>query len=191
MDSMLKGLFGDQDDDTGKRDQAQDFISRYEEGLPHENISGEEAVNNYQAVASQLSPQELEESATEAYERLSPDDRRQFAQWLQERGGDQVGNLTSDDPRDLARVTSQLQSQQPAGLAGLLGGGGLGGMLGGAGSDGGNLGGLASGLLGGGQGQHRGQGGGGMGDILQNPIARAALGGIAAMAMKKMIGGRR
>jgi len=185
MDSMLKGLFGDQDDDTKKRDQAQDFINRYDEGLPHENISGEEAVNNYQAVASQLSPQELEDSATEAYERLSPDDRRQFAQWLQERGGDQVGNVTSDDPRDLARVTSQLQSQQPAGLAGLLGGGGLGGMLGGAGG-GGNLGGLASGLLGGGGSQSRGQGGG-MGDILQNPIARAALGGIAAIAMKKMM----
>jgi hypothetical protein len=183
MDAMLKGLFGDQDDDTGKRDQAQDFINRYDEGLPHENISGEEALNNYQAVAGQLSPQELEDSATEAYERLSPDDRRQFAQWLQERGGDQVGDVTSDDPRQLARVTTQLQSQQPGGLAGLLGGGGLGGMLGGAG--GGNLGGLASGLLGGGQGQ-RGQGGG-MGDILQNPIARAALGGIAAMAMKKML----
>lgn len=190
MDSMLKGLFGDQDDDTRKREQAQDFISRYDEGPPHENITAEEAVNNYQAVASQLSPQELEDSATEAYERLSPDDRRQFAQWLKERGGDQVDNVTSDDPRQLARATSQLQSQQPAGLAGLLGGGGLGGMLGGAGSGGGNLGGLASGLLGGGQGQNRGQGGG-MGDVLQNPIARAALGGIAAMAMKKMIGGRR
>lgn len=185
MDSMLKSLFGDQDDDTKKRDQAQDFINRYEDGLPHENISGEEAVNNYQAVAGQLSPQELEDSATEAYERLSPEDRRQFAQWLQERGGDQAGNVSSGDPRQLARVTSQLQSQQPGGLAGLLGGGGLGGMLGGTGS-GGNLGGIASGRLGGGQGQHRGQANG-LGDILQNPIARAALGGIAAIAMKKLM----
>lgn len=186
MDAMLKGLFGDQDDDAKRRDQAQDFINRYDDGPPHENISGEEALSNYQAVAGQLSPQELEDSATEAYERLSPDDRRQFAQWLQERGGDQVGNVTSDDPRQLARVTSQLQSQQPGGLAGLLGGGGLGGMLGGAGGGGGNLGGLASGLLGGGQSRTQGQGGG-MGDMLQNPIARAALGGIAAMAMKKMM----
>lgn len=172
MDSLLKGLFGGQDDDDQERAKAQDFISRYEQGPPHENINDDEVVNNYQAVAGRLSPQEYEDSAAEAYERLSPEDRRQFAQYLQEQGGGQMGEVNTDDPRELARYTSQVQAQQPDGLMGMLGGGGLGGMLGGA--------------LGGRQ-QSRGQGG----SMLQNPMARAVMGGIAAMAMKKMMGGRR
>jgi hypothetical protein len=43
-------------------------------------------------------------------------------------------------------------------------------------------GGLAS-LFGGGGGGE----GGGMGDLLSNPLAKAALGGVAAVAMKKML----
>ena len=170
MDSMLKGLFGDQDDDDQRRSRAQDFINRYDDGPPHENISDEEVLNHYQAVASRLSPQDLEDSAAESYARLSPDERRLFAQLLQQQGGNQFGgNVISDDPRQLARMTSQLHAQQPDGLTGLLGGGGLGGLLGGGGGS-----------------QVRGQGGG-VGDLLQNPIARAALGGIAATAMRKVL----
>jgi hypothetical protein len=191
MESLLGSLFGDQDNES-KKSQAQDFINRYEQGPPTEGISAEEAVTNYQAVAGHLSPQELEESAAEAYEKLSPDERRQFADWLKERGGDQVGAINADDPRQLAQVTSQIQRSQPDGLAGLLGGGGLGSLLGGAlgGNTGsnstGSLGGMLTGALGGGQGQHQNQGGG-MSDMLQNPIARAVLGGVAAIAMKKMM----
>lgn len=168
MDSLLKGFFGDQDDDDSQRNKAQDFISRYEQGAPYDNIADDEVVNNYQSVAGRLSPLEFEDSAAEAYERLSPEERRQFAQYLQEQGGQDVAH--TDDPRQLARYTSQMQAQQPDGLAGLLGGGGLGGMLGGA--------------LGG-QSQGRGQG-----DMLRNPMAKAVMGGIAAMAMKRMMGGR-
>lgn len=174
MDSMLKGLFGDQDDDDQRRSRAQDFINRYDDGPPHENISDEEAFNHYQVVAGQLSPQDLEESAAAAYARMSPDERRQLAVLLLDRGGREFENMTSDDPRQLARMTTQLQARQPEGLASLLGGGVSG------------VGGLASGLLGGGGSQHRGQGSG-VSDVLHNPIARAALGGIAAMAMKKML----
>ncbi|MEJ7837584.1 MAG: hypothetical protein WKF81_02150 [Thermomicrobiales bacterium] len=193
MDSLLGSLFGDQDSDS-KKNQAQDFINRYEQGAPHEGISAEEAVTNYQAVAGQLSPQDLEDSATEAYEKLSPEERNQFAQWLKEQGGDQIGDINADDPRQLAQVTSRVQQNQPDGLAGLLGGGGggigslLGGALGGSssGKSSGGLGGMLSGALGGGQGQSQNQGGG-MGDIMQNPIARAVFGGIAAIAMKKVM----
>jgi len=188
MDSLLGGLFGGQDDDTQSRTKAQDFINRYDQGAPHEGISGEEALNNYQAVAGRLSPQELEDSAAEAYERMSPEERRQFAQFLNERSSVQFDQI-SDDPRDLARMTSRVQAQQPDGIAGLLGGmmgGGMGSMLGGNTS--GGMGGMLSGLMGGDDDRDgRQRGGGGMGDMLQNPIARAALGGIAAMAMKKMI----
>ncbi|HYJ12192.1 MAG TPA: hypothetical protein VEW66_01280 [Thermomicrobiales bacterium] len=200
MDSLLTGLFGDTDNDS-KRTQAQDFINRYEDGLPQDNISDDEAVTNFQAVAGQLSPEQFQESATEAYERLSPEERNQFAQWLKERGGADAEGLTGDDPRQLAQVTSRLQADQPDGLAGLLGGGGLGsmlggggggigGLLGGNGNSGGGIGGMLSGVLGGDQDNQRNQNanqGGGMGDMLQSPIGRAVLGGIAAIAMKKFM----
>lgn len=181
MDSLLNGLFGDQDDDTSQRSKAQDFVSRYEQGAPYDNIADDEVVNNYQAVAGRLSPEQFEDSAAEAYERLSPEERRQFAQYLQEQSG--RNDINTADPRELARYTTQVQSQQPEGLAGLLGGSGLGGMLGGGG--GGGLGGMLGGALGGQQRQGQGQGG-----LLQNPMAKAVMGGIAAMAMKRMMGGR-
>lgn len=176
MDSLLGGLFGGQDDpdDDHRRERAQDFINRYEQGPPYEGISGDEAYHNYQAVAGRLSPAELEDSASEAFERMSPEERREFARYLQERQGGQIGDAQTDDPRRLARMTAQVQQQQPNGLGALFGGGGMREMLGGA--------------LGGGQ--RRGRDDGGMGDMLNNPIAKAALGGIAAIAMKKMMGGR-
>lgn len=171
MDSLLKGLFGDQDDDDTQRNRAQDFISRYEQGSPYDNISDDEAMDNYQRVTGRISPQDFEDSAAEAYERLSPNERQQFAQYLQQQGGD-ASDINYEDPRQLAQYTSRMQSQQPDGLAGLLGGlgggGGLGGMLGGA--------------LGGGQSRQ--------GGMMQNPMAKAVLGGIAAMAMKRMMGRR-
>lgn len=183
MDSLLKGLFGDQDDHA-QQHQAQDFISRFEQGAPYDNIGDDEVVNNYQAVAGRLSPQEFEESAAEAYARLSPEERRQFAQYLQQQGGQNVGD--TDDPRQLAQFTSRMQAEQPNGLAGLLGGGGggLGGMLGGNGG-----GGLGS-LLGGALGDPRQTQSQGESSMLQNPMAKAVMGGIAAMAMKRMMGGR-
>lgn len=179
MDSLLKGLFDDGDDDT-QRSKAQDFINRYETGAPHENLDDDEVVNNYQRVAGRLSPQEFEDSAAEAYERLSPEERRQFAQYLQQQGAQDV--VDTDDPRELARYTSRMQQQQPGGLEGLLGGG-LGSLLGGSG--GGSLGGLLGGALGG-QNQGRGHSQG-QGDLLSNPLAKAVIGGIAAMAMKRLM----
>ena len=182
MDQLLGGLFGgqDDDDDDRRRSRAQDFVSRYEQGAPWDNISDDEALQNYQRVAGRVSPQEFEESAAEAYARLSPQERQQFAQFLQQQGGGSYGDLDYEDPRQLAQMTTRLQQQQPDGLAGLLGG------LGGAGGGGGALGGLLGGALGG---QSRGQGGG-MADMIQGPLGKAVLGGIAAMAMKRMIGGR-
>jgi hypothetical protein len=195
MDSLLSGLFGDQDDDDKQRSKAQDFVKRYDEGPPYANITGEEALSNYQSVASRLSPQQLEDSAAEAYERMSPHDRQQFAQFLKERSGENLDQF-GDDPRSMAQMTSQLQAQQPDGIAGLLGGvggllggGGLGSMLGGN-NNGGGLGSMLSGVLGGGDDNDRNDDqnqGGNMGDMLNNPVARAALGGIAAIAMKKMM----
>ncbi len=159
MEQLLGGLFGGQDDDDERRrGRAQDFVSRYEQGAPYDGISDEEAYHNYRQVAGRLSPQEYEASAAEAFQRLSPEERRQVAQLLQQRAGGQFGGFQGDDPRELARVTSGYRQQDPGGLASLFGGGG--------------------------------GGGGGMGGMLSNSLARAALGGVAAIAMKRMMGGR-
>lgn len=198
MDSLLGSLFGDTDDNTTKRAQVQDFINRYDDGAPQDNITNDEAISNFQAVAGQLTPEQFQESAQEAYQRLSPNERNEFAQWLKERGGESAQDLTGDDPQQLAQVTSRLQADQPDGLAGLLGGGGLGSILGGAGLGGllggnqnsgnGGIGGMLSGVMGDNQQQHRNADqGGGMSDLLQSPIGRAVLGGIAAFAMKKFM----
>ncbi len=121
MDQLLGGLFGAQDDDDDRRrGRAQDFVSRYEQGPPYQGISDEEAYHNYRQVAGRLSPQEYEESAAEAFQRLSPQERMQFAQMLQQRAGGQFGAFQVDDPRELARVTSGYRQQDPGGLASLF-----------------------------------------------------------------------
>ena len=171
MDQLLGGLFGgqDDDDDERRRSRAQDFVSRYEQGPPWEGISPDEAYHNYRQVAGRLPPEEYEAAAAEAFARMSPQDRMQFAQLLRQRAGGQLGDLRADDPRDLARTTARFRQQGGGGfdLGDLFGFGGGGGLLGASGGGG---------------------GGGGMGDLMGNPLAKAALGGIAAMAMKRMMG---
>ena len=172
MDSLLGGLFGQQNEVV--QDRAQDFLNRYEQSSGWA-VSGEEALQQYQRAAQRLSPEEYEMAAQQAFSRMNPQQRLEFGRMLQQRMGDSMGqNMQFDDPRQLARLTSQYQREDPGGLAGLFGGGG----------GGGGLGGMLGGMMGGG-----GQlsGGGGMGDMLDNPLAKAALGGIAAIALKNMM----
>lgn len=147
------------------RQQYQDFVNRYDQGSPWDGISDREAYDRYQQVAPQLPPDLYQQSAQEAFARLTPQQRMQFGQFLQQQARQQnvsVPDLNGDGIDDrfqdagyLARATGQLQQQQPGILGNLLGG-----------------------SSGGGQG------------MLQNPIAKAALAGIAAVAVKKMMGGR-
>lgn len=198
MDSLLSGLFGDQGDETAQRAKADDFVQRVETGDPTQGFSDEEAVRNYSAVANRLSPNELEDAASQALERFSPEQRREFASLLEKHSDVQPGSVNAEDPRQVAHLSSQLQSQSPDGLVGLLGGGSLdsilGGLLGGGQSGtggGGVVNDLLGGLLGGDKGDSRGSStasSGGTSDLLNNPIAKAVLAAIAAMAMKKFMG---
>jgi hypothetical protein len=178
VDQLLGGLFGaqDDDDDDRRRGRAQDFVSRYEQGSPYEGYDMDEALHNYQRVSERLSPQEYEEAAFEAFQRMPAQDRAQFAQMVRQRGGMDFGDMQADDPRELARMTSRFRQQGG-------GGGGLASLFGfGGGGGGGDVG----GLLGASQGRRGGGGGNDLGDMLNNPLAKAALGGIAAVAMKRM-----
>jgi len=163
MDQMLSGLFGgnDSDDDARRQSHASDFVQRYETGLPHEGYSDEEAVHNYRQVAGRLSPQQYEEAAGATFGRMSKEDRRALRHEMKQRSGGRFAG-ESDDPQEMARAASQYRQQDQ-------GGGGLAGLFG----------------MGGGQ-QQAGQGQ--QGSLLDNPLAKVAMGGIAAMAMKKMMG---
>ncbi len=164
---LLQGILGGQ-----QRQQYEDFAARYEQGAPWDGISDDEAYSRYQEVAPRLPRDVYEQSAADSFSRLSPQQRRQLGQHLAQRApqyGVSFPDLNQDgrddrlqDPDYLAQMTGRIHQQQPGLLGQILGGAG-----GGAGGG--------------------GQGGG----MLQSPIAKAALGGIAAMAFKQMMGGRR
>jgi hypothetical protein len=121
-----------------------------------------------------------QESAQESFSRLTPQQRMELGRYLQQ-GAQQRGvnfpDMNHDgiddrmqDPRYLAQMAGQVRQQQPGLFSQLLGGA------------------MGGGQMGGGQ-----MGGGQMGDIgqmLNNPIAKAALAGIAATAAKRMLSGR-
>ena len=170
MDMLAQLLGGGQ-----QRQQYQDFANRYDQGAPWDGISDREAYDRYQQVAPNLPPQMYQESAQEAFSRLSPQQRMQLGQYLQQQARQQgmsgFQDLNRDgiddrfqDPGFLAQATGRLEQQQPGILGQLLGWGGGSGM--------------------GGMGM--GSGGG----MLESPIAKAALAGITAMAVKKMMSGR-
>ena len=149
-----------------QRQEYHDFVNRYDQGPPWAGISDQEAVNRYQQVATRLPPDMYQQSAEEAFARMSPQERQEFARHLQQRSQQQGAPFPDfnrdgiddryQDPRMLAQVTSRMEQQQPGILGQLLGGGG----------------------------------GGGAGSMLDNPLAKAALAGVAAMAVKKMMSGR-
>ncbi|MEJ7900637.1 MAG: hypothetical protein WKF63_02275 [Thermomicrobiales bacterium] len=165
MDSLIGGLFGGNDDDDDRKSKAQDFISRYDQGPVDQGYDDDEAFDHFQRVSQHADPETMHRASEQAFARMDPDQRAQFAQYLQQQGGQQVSGQMSNDPREMAGMVSQMQRQNPGGLGALLGGGG------------GGMGGMLGGLLGG--------GGGGMG----GGIGKVALGGIAAYAMKEMLGG--
>ena len=136
-------------------------------------------LDRYNQIAPNLPPQQYMQAAEAAFNRMPPDQRAQFGQFLQQQGqqyGLPVGGGgTYEDPRQLAQMTTQIHQQQP-GLLGQL----LGGALGGGSGGGGGLGGLLGG----------GGDGGGAGGMLSNPVAKAALAGIAAMAVKQFMSQR-
>ena len=125
-------------------------------------------MTRYDPVERQVPPDMYEQSAQEAFARMSPQERMEFTRYLRQRAQQQhfdfpdlnqdgIDDRVQRDPGELARMTTRMRQQQPGGLGALLGGGG---------------------------------GGGGMGDMLGNPLAKAALAGVAAMAVKQMMNRR-
>ena len=176
--NMLEGLLG-----GGKqRSDWDDFVGRYDQGAPYDGISDQEALQHYQQVAPHLPPEQWQAAAQDSFSRLAPQERLQLGQYLQQ-GAQQRGvnfpDLNRDgvddrlqDPRYLAQMAGQMRQQQPGLFSQLLGG-----AMGGGGMSGGGMSG-GSGAM------------GGVGQMLNNPIAKAALAGIAATAVQRMMQNR-
>lgn len=172
---------------------AQDFIRRYDQGAPHEGYDDREVLQQYQQVAPHLSQEQYQEAAEQAFARMSPQERLQFGQYLRSQAGRHDINFPDvnqdgvddrlQDPHMLAQLTGRVHQQNPGLLGGLLGG-----ALGGGGGFGSAIGGMLGGRsAGGGAGALGSQGA----QVLDSPIAKAAMAGIAAMAMRNLMGRRR
>lgn len=182
LDELLGGRKG--------RKDARDFIKRYEDGDPTEGYTEQEAAERFQQVAGRADPDQLQTAATQAFAKLTPDQRLEFGHWLegQAGGANQMpafgasgGDQQLENPNMLGELFGRLIKSNPQLLTTILGavlGGGLSGIgdsaRGGAGP--------ARARVPGGSG-----GAGGLGGILANPAIRAALAGIAAMALKQMM----
>lgn len=169
---MVKKLFGGGDDSSQQQQQAQDFVNRYQQGAPDQGYTDQEAAQHYQNVAQNADPATIQRAAEQTFNGMDPAQRTQVSQMLQQQGGG-----GSSDPREMAGTVAQLHQQNPGGLASMFGMGG--------GSGGGGIGGMIGSALGGG-GNSSGSGGGG---FPGGTLGKVALGGIAAYAMKEVMGG--
>lgn len=170
VEGMLGGLFGGPDDDR-VRSQAQDFVSRYDSGPPQEGYSNDEVRDRFKQVYGRVNDADMQDAARESFRRMSPEQRKEYRRAMRQHGARQFdGNDNNDDPDVLAQATQGFMKEQPQ-----QSGGGLGGML--------------SGLFGDHElnqpqvQQRQAQGG----SMLENPAVKAAMAGMAAFAMKKMM----
>ncbi len=146
-----------------------DFVTRYEQGHPSDGYSDQEVVDRYSQVAHAVPPDQYAQAAQEALSRLSPEERAAFVKMLQERAAARGVSLPSRvgaEPGDLGQVLSGLH-QTPGRLRDILGGGGGDSAVPATQAAGPNA------LTG----------------LLASPLARAALAGITAMVVKKVVRG--
>lgn len=169
VDNMLGGLFGGPDDDR-VRSQARDFVSRYEQGQPQEGYGRDEVLDNFNRASQAVGDDDMRDAAREAFKRMSPEQRREYKRAMRQRGARGFErDDDNDDPEVLAQSTQtfmkERSAQQDSGGGGLFGG-----------------------LFGGGQDEQRSstqpqQ----QDDFLDNPAVKAAMAGMAAFAMKKVL----
>jgi hypothetical protein len=144
-----------------------DFIDRFEQGSPYDSIADREAVDRYQQVTPELSRDQYRESAADAFGRLSPAERAEFSRWLRTRAS-QTGVSIPDYDLNDDGIDDRMQDD-PDELAE---------MTTRLRDERPNI---VEQLL----------GKGGAAGALDNPIVKIALSGIAAMAARRLMAGRR
>jgi hypothetical protein len=176
MEGALKGLFGGGEQGNT---QAHDFIQRVTTGDPTQGYSTDEAHAAVDHVVKNAPPETINRAMQKSLGSLNEEQRSQFAQMLEQRA---ARGRSGDGGGPTIQHTGGTTQGGGGGmgdiLGGLLGGGGfsdlLGGLLGGGGGDS-NATNRDDGML------------GGLGDIMNNPIGRAAMAGMAAYAMKELL----
>ena len=146
--------------------QYKDFVKRYEQGDPSEGYSDQEVLKRYGEVSHAVPPDEYAQAAQEALGKLSPEERAEFLEMLQERAaarGVKLPGKVASDPKDLGEVLRDLH-EKPGQLRDILGGGNIG------------------------QPQAQASGSNPITDMLSSPMAKAVLAGIAAIVVKRMMG---
>jgi predicted RNA-binding Zn ribbon-like protein len=149
----------------GQRKQDfENFVDRYEQGRPSEGYDDQEVIDRYSDVAHQISDEDYEDATQRSLERLSPEERVELGQHLRERARERRLHIP-----ELNQYQDE-NFQNSSDLAGLIGKlhknpGQLRDLL---------------------RGRSTNQGG----SIFDNPLAKAALAGIAAMAVKRLMGRR-
>ena len=141
-----------------------DFVNRYEQGHPSEGYSDQEVADRYREVAHAVPADQYTQAVQEALGRLSPEERAAFLKMLQERAqarGAALPRQVDSDPGDLGRVLTDLH-QTPGRLRDILGGG---------------------------SGQAQAAGSSPLAGMFASPLAKAALAGIAAMIVKRVMRG--
>jgi hypothetical protein len=157
---MLDDLLGNEQ----LQKQYKDFVKRYEQGDPSEGYSDQEVLKRYGEVSHAVPPGQYAQAAQEALGKLSPEERAEFLKMLQERAaarGVKLPGKVASDPKDLGKVLTDLH-EKPGQLRDILGGGG--------------------------QPQAQASGSNPITDMLSSPMAKAVLAGIAAIAVKRMMG---
>lgn len=162
VDQLLGGLFGaqDDDDDDRRRGRARDFADRYDRGA-YDQMGDDEVIHNYRAASSRLSPEEYQTAAADALRNMDPEQRRELRREMKRRSRDRY-DAADDSPEELARTMQRADQEEQ-------GGGGLAGLFG----------------LGGGDDRSQPQQSG-VGGMLDNPLAKVAMAGVAAFAAKKI-----
>jgi hypothetical protein len=143
-----------------QRQESEDFLNRYQQGHPSEGYSEEEVMQQYQKVAGSAPDDVYQQSAEESFARLSPQERKELFQFLRQKAQQQV----TQDFVDLNQDGADDRYQDPHELAQLTT----------------RMRRQQPGFL------EQLLGGGGQG-MLGHPLAKGALAGIAAMAMRKMM----
>jgi hypothetical protein len=141
-----------------------DFVNRYEQGHPSEGYADAEVVERYREVAHAVPADQYAQAAQEALARLSPEERAAFVKMLQERAqarGAALPRQVESDPGNLGRVVTDLH-QTPGRLRDILGGGGA---------------------------PTQAAGSSPLAGIFASPLAKAALAGITAMIVKRVMQG--
>lgn len=142
----------------------EDFVNRYDQGHPAEGYSDQEVVDRYREVAHAVPPDQYAQAAQEALAKLSPEERAEFVKMLQERAkarGVALPPQIGSDPKDLSQVVTDLH-QKPGQLTDILGGGSA---------------------------PQQESGSSPLTNVLASPLAKAALAGIAAMIVKRVMRG--